>query len=940
MSILLVLIVAFVTLGVRVRTATVQASTQIVPEQLAVRQLRNGAVDLQTGIRGYVIAGETKFLEPYVRGTAAVRAQKVELKRLMTGDDARQLLAAFGERLVEWQVTADRLVELVRSGDTEAAVELVKTSAGRLAFDRVLDSIDDIESGVNDRADANDRVVRETQSQLLLGAVVLSIVTLLLGWGSAQTIRSWNAKDVTAADDAAAVAVDELAWLASLNAMTEKLNRTETAASVAQVLDEEAAAAFGASGCSVAIIDRYGSLGSARAGSDLATLDHAEALGEAVSAGAYVTFGAARQVAFRSETTRVQPIEPAMSGPGGVAVPLFSGLGYVRGAMSVTWSHPVSIDIAMRSRLDTVAVLCTETMRRAELLDAVTAMAAVSELVANARTNHDVQQIVATRSWEPFGASASTVLIAHGGEFRVFERPDRDGALADRYSSTTSSTVSPAGDAARSGRLALAANVGDYGLAYPDLINQNGDSGIQAELAIPIEVSGRIVAIVVLAWVHAIDAVAVRATAATFATLVAAAWRRAETFRSTTSISKLANRLTSSTTINELSEAFIEFGLPAVGATSGKIAAFDADIDKDRAAVYLSQVGLSAKAGEQSLSIHDPATVIAAIRSGRPVTVQTSTTLIDPQLGIAETGGAPVITTIAIPMRSSSQQLIGAVEFVWDTAQEIDSSRIAFVETIADMCAQTLDRTRLVDQDHRRVTALASRLFGRHTAPSGLDIATRYVPAIVKQFVGGDWFEIVQLGEDRVAAVVGDVVGHGIDAAADMAQLKTLIGTLLRMGVDCDHLFHQIGPLLEHAQTQKVFGTAAVVELRPFASSLNVSTAGHPPALMWRAGQGATLCVGTRYPLLGVPAPLATPGMPHTFEPGSVVVVYTDGLVERRRESLDVGIERIRRTLEDCAHHSVEVIADALIATAADSDHSDDIALVVIRNTVSAPLNV
>ena len=943
-GVLVTLIAVLGALGLRVRNASAESVEEIAPIQLAARQLRNAAVDMETGLRGYVLTGDPKFLEPHEHGRVAAKTQLASLDQLLKESTARERIAAVSRRLQEWQVEiADPQLVMVRSGDLEGAVRFVKSGKGRRSFDRVRSAIGDLDGLVDARVAANVRVVRETQNQLLAAAGLLGAVTLLLGLGFARSIKSWNDGDTANRERALDVENDELTWLAALNAKTDKLNRAETVASVARVLAEEAAVAFGATYWNLGILDRRGHL-SIDQDPGLAPLNvlngmamaaDATPLAAAVKTRRYVSFGAVDGLLPATEFGVFERSVKPVGVVSGVAVPLLSGFSHLRGAMTVMWSHPVTVDARLRSRLETVAVLCAETMRRAELLETVTAMASVSEALSEAITVDDVQEIVTARAWEPFGAAVSIMTMVAGNELRVVQHPGIDEAVTRRYDAVELAQSSPWTDAARTGVSTLIEDIAEYLRRYPQLLDEAMALGTEAEAAIPIEVGGRVIALVGLVWFHSIDAVAIRATAATFADIVSAALGRAGIYRSTMLVSQLATRLTSATTVSELTDAFFEFGLPVVGATTGQIATLDMDTQKDRVDLRQSTGDKSSSTGqERSLSILDSVPIVDAIRVGRPVTVQTTTESMSRYpLAKGESRPVDVVATVAIPMRSSSQNVIGAVGFIWDDERRIDLAGMALVETIAELCGQTLDRTRLVDQDHRLVTALASRLFGHHTAPPGMDVATRYVPSVLKQWVGGDWFEVIQLSDDRVAAVVGDVVGHGIEAAADMAQLKTLIGTLLRMGVDCNELFHQLGPLLENAQTHKVFGTAALVELKPFEGTLCVSTAGHPPLLIWRPGLGASLANGSRYPLLGVPVLGPAPGTVESFEPGSVVVAYTDGLVERRRECLDVGIERLRMALERFAHHSVEAIADALIDTAIDTDHSDDIALVVIRNT-------
>jgi anti-sigma regulatory factor (Ser/Thr protein kinase) len=212
-------------------------------------------------------------------------------------------------------------------------------------------------------------------------------------------------------------------------------------------------------------------------------------------------------------------------------------------------------------------------------------------------------------------------------------------------------------------------------------------------------------------------------------------------------------------------------------------------------------------------------------------------------------------------------------------------------------------------------------------AIAGLELAARYLPAAGSS-LGGDWYDVFELPGGRVVLAVGDVVGHGVAAAAAMAQLRTALrayaieehtpGAVVEA---VNRLMWDLGPM--------VMTTLAYLELDPASETLEMVLAGHPPPLVVRPGgepeylplQGAMALGGSqtaRYAAQTVP-----------FPAGTTIVLYTDGLVERRGESIDAGLDRLRLLVTDheepgaiCSDVVDELVADA---------PTDDVAVVAAR---------
>jgi serine phosphatase RsbU (regulator of sigma subunit) len=212
------------------------------------------------------------------------------------------------------------------------------------------------------------------------------------------------------------------------------------------------------------------------------------------------------------------------------------------------------------------------------------------------------------------------------------------------------------------------------------------------------------------------------------------------------------------------------------------------------------------------------------------------------------------------------------------------------------------------------------------------DIAVRYLPAAGSLNVCGDWYEVVDLPENRFAVAVGDVVGHGLEAAAVMGMLRSALSASVRAvdgparALDCLGLYARY---VEGALATTV--VQAVVDSH--ARRIMYSCAGHPPpVLLHEDGTCDLLDQATDPPLGARPkhVPRAQADLPYTA--GDTFVLYTDGLIERRGEDIDAGLQRLTDALARRARHSPERLADALLAhLGVSSGGRDDIALIVLR---------
>ncbi|TVZ79007.1 serine phosphatase RsbU (regulator of sigma subunit) [Streptomyces sp. BK340] len=211
------------------------------------------------------------------------------------------------------------------------------------------------------------------------------------------------------------------------------------------------------------------------------------------------------------------------------------------------------------------------------------------------------------------------------------------------------------------------------------------------------------------------------------------------------------------------------------------------------------------------------------------------------------------------------------------------------------------------------------------------NVAVRYLPAIGSLNVCGDWYDTADLSDGRFAVAVGDVVGHGLEAATVMGMLRSALSAASRAVAGPAQALEILG--LYARSVDGALAATAVTALVDSRSHLIVySSAGHPPpVLMHRDGTCELLNRATDPPLGARPEHVPRPQAGTAYHPGDVLVLYTDGLIERRDEDIDVGLQRLTDSLAQCLGLGPERLADTLLGRLGVSHGArDDIALVIV----------
>ncbi|WP_368952968.1 SpoIIE family protein phosphatase, partial [Parafrankia soli] len=267
---------------------------------------------------------------------------------------------------------------------------------------------------------------------------------------------------------------------------------------------------------------------------------------------------------------------------------------------------------------------------------------------------------------------------------------------------------------------------------------------------------------------------------------------------------------------------------------------------------------------------------------------------------------------------------------------------LPFLTEVAARTAPALERAEAGGRDGGDALALQKALLPRTLAPAGLDLATRYLPAGEDDQVGGDWFDVIDLGAGRVALVIGDVMGRGVRAAALMGQLRSAVRTCARLDLPPAEVLIQLDGLVADLG-EDLIATCIYAVVETDTGLLTLASAGHPPPLVV-APDGL---VSRLYMAAATPLGLACDAMTEytvSLGPGSLLALFTDGLVRGRGLDIDAGVSNLAAVLARPAEEwdgRLDDLARAACAArvgAGGPPPGDDVALLLARLPVPDPL--
>ncbi len=402
---------------------------------------------------------------------------------------------------------------------------------------------------------------------------------------------------------------------------------------------------------------------------------------------------------------------------------------------------------------------------------------------------------------------------------------------------------------------------------------------------------------------------------------------------------RLAAALSGAISTREVAEAVAREGPAAAGADFASFAMLD---PKARRMWLTTAPGLVPEVARrwQDMALDETTPLGASLLWRRPV--------LRPGTGSATDGYFPGTAgdnelagfraTAALPLLDASGDPIGGIGLAWREPQPFDDAQVERLSHFADAVGKATERTlahehggeHLSAVDRAQVELLQDAFLPRSLPPTpGLQVAAAYMPARGAP-MGGDWYDVFSV-EDYTCLVVGDVAGHGVKEAAVMAQLRNAIRAFAVEGTTPAHILTRVNRALCLLEPEAT-ASAVVALWDPSSGYLTRANAGHPPALRCRRHEFEFLAQPSRHVLLGAVPTAVYRNIPKFMRPGTTLLFFTDGLVERRDASLEETMGDLLsfvKSLDDLAPKSV---CDAVLRWRKEETAlEDDVCILAVR---------
>lgn len=277
-------------------------------------------------------------------------------------------------------------------------------------------------------------------------------------------------------------------------------------------------------------------------------------------------------------------------------------------------------------------------------------------------------------------------------------------------------------------------------------------------------------------------------------------------------------------------------------------------------------------------------------------------------------------------------RVIGVMHIGTLVRRDFDEDDVTLLQLAADRAALAIDTARISEQ--RAVTAIMQRTLLPDALPEipGMRFSAKYLPAGSGVKIGGDWYDVFQLADGQLAFVIGDVVGRGVLAASVMAEIRTALRAYMMQGHELTEVISMLNELLVSMGRSRG-ATLSILRLDPQAEELEAVIAGHLPPLLIEPDGRAQLLEQRHGLPVGVRTGHDYEAFRYPFPTGSRLLLYTDGLIERRHESLDVGLERLTAAAEAAGPRADSPLADGVYRALLDETPlEDDVALLAIES--------
>ncbi len=391
-------------------------------------------------------------------------------------------------------------------------------------------------------------------------------------------------------------------------------------------------------------------------------------------------------------------------------------------------------------------------------------------------------------------------------------------------------------------------------------------------------------------------------------------------------LQRVTAALVQARTPEDVAAVVVSAGVDALGASGGGllVPSEDGEHLTVPGAVGYAGVLVDALRGEP---IDAPLPAAKALRTGQAVWLESREER-DREFPALRGLEASTLAMCAVPL-IVADRVLGALRFSFTIQKLFDAEERNFVIALAAQTAQALQRTELYRAERTAALDLQRALLPDHV-PSidGWSVATYYSPAGDEE-VGGDFYDVLPVSGGRIAAIVGDVMGRGLEAAASMAQIRSTIRAYAIEDPDPVSVFRRVDEYFEMLDLPQLV-TAVYLLVEPGTGEVVIASAGPLPPLLIDVGGNRVLPTlgGTPFGVRGSERQALTVQLPQ----GAALVAITDGLVERRGEDIDEGVDRVLQAAGPKWQHDAQKLLKRIVSTAAaQRTHDDDVTVLVLR---------
>lgn len=411
--------------------------------------------------------------------------------------------------------------------------------------------------------------------------------------------------------------------------------------------------------------------------------------------------------------------------------------------------------------------------------------------------------------------------------------------------------------------------------------------------------------------------------------------RSTAAYRRTRALLDLSEALSATITVEEVAAIVARVAGDLLGAAFGGVTELD---DAGRALRYIQHSGVGSEILDpdytSSMPLDSDTPSSRVIRSHAPLVLDLAELeILSPEA--ARLGRHAGGRTYAYFPLTSRGRVLGTLTLMWVEPRELSHDDRETLLGLARYAAQAIDRARLLAQQHAVASTMQSALLPALPAVPWLELAGRYLPAYHGNDVGGDWYDAHLPDPETLVVTVGDVAGHDTSAAAAMGQLRAASRAIMvEAGADTTALLTRLEVVMDSMAFERIVTAVAMAVTRSPAGdgwTIGWSNAGHPPPLLIEPGAAPVFVEDPVDPLLGCGSRPVRRGASREVPAGSTIVLFTDGLIERRGQHLQDGMSWLAELVGKHADQPLGDLVDELIQAPTRTEQFDDTVVLGLR---------